>query len=183
MKKIFALVTIATLLHVNSFAQTKQKSIKELFQVMQQDSLMEKMMNGMVPAMLTNMKNMIKQSEPVLKSNATAEEKSKYEVDTKKRDEKLAKLDGVMITSMESAKKMLRSLMDNDMVAIYDKHFTQSEIKDFIAFYKSPSGAKMLKVMPEIQKDMMEILMKKYIPEMQKDIINKTKEIFEEKTK
>jgi len=56
------------------------------------------------------------------------------------------------------------------MVDLYDKYFTQSEINDYITFYKSPSGQKFLKATPDLQKDMMNILMQKYMPDMQKTI-------------
>jgi hypothetical protein len=43
------------------------------------------------------------------------------------------------------------------LVPIYDKHFTQEEIRDLIRFYESPSGRKMIRVMPEILRESMQM--------------------------
>jgi hypothetical protein len=46
---------------------------------------------------------------------------------------------------------------DNDMVEltsqIWDKHFTQQEIRDLIRFYETPTGQKIAREMPEIQQE------------------------------
>jgi hypothetical protein len=177
MKKVLVLVTILIAIHAGVFAQTKRESIQEMLRIMQQDSLMDKMISGMIPSLVANQKAFLSEVSPKLKVNATSQEKAKYQADQKKRDSIMAKADVIMKESMESAKKMLKSFMDNDMVDVYDRHFTHAEINDYIAFYKSPSGAKMLKIMPAVQKDIMSIMMQKYLPEMQKKIIERMKEI------
>lgn len=41
-------------------------------------------------------------------------------------------------------------LVEDISVPIYDKYFTESELKDLIAFYKSPTGTKVIEVMPNL---------------------------------
>ena len=41
-----------------------------------------------------------------------------------------------MQKAMNAMKPIINKMMNEDMVAIYDKYFTDSEIKDYIAFYK-----------------------------------------------
>ena len=80
----------------------------------------------------------------------------------------LAKAKELMAYTMESTKGVVKNIMNVDMVAMYDKYFDENEIKDFIAFYKSPSGQKFIHVQPDIQKEMMTIMFQKYIPEITK---------------
>ena len=44
-----------------------------------------------------------------------------------------------------------------ELVPIYDKYFTESEIKELIAFYESSVGKKMVKNQPLILQDSMEV--------------------------
>ena len=41
---------------------------------------------------------------------------------------------------MLEAGKMGKALMSEEMLPLYDKYFTQQDVKDMIAFYKSRSG-------------------------------------------
>ena len=45
----------------------------------------------------------------------------------------------------------------NELVPIYDRYFTESEIKDLIKFYESPVGKKMVLNQPLILKDSMTV--------------------------
>ena len=62
------------------------------------------------------------------------------------------------------------------MVSIYSKHFSDEEIKDLIAFYKTPTGKKLIEKQTIISKESMELTMK-YMPEFQKKITEKIAEI------
>jgi len=145
MKKVILVLVFILPLLMNSYSQTKKESIKELFIVMQQDSIMDKMFNSMIPALMNQM-----QSE--VPSDSTAKVRSNE----------------FMNSLIEVTKDISKKLLDDDMVVLYDKYFTQNEIKDYITFYKSPSGQKFIKATPDIQKDLMMIMMQKYVPEMQK---------------
>jgi hypothetical protein len=143
-----------------SYSQTKQESIKELFHVMQVDSLTDKMFSSVFPSMFKQMRSQFpaKDSLSVVRTNE------------------------IMKSIMEMA-KVINDRMREDMVPLYDKYFSQNEINDYIAFYKSPSGQKSIKLMPEIQKDIMNIMMQNYMPEMQKKIKEKAEEMKNAKQK
>jgi hypothetical protein len=55
----------------------------------------------------------------------------------------------------------------NLLVPVYATHFTQEDIQGLIAFYKTPLGAKALKVMPKVLGDAMEAG-QQYAPTMAK---------------
>ena len=152
-KAILVLVFILPLL-MNSYSQTKQESIKELFHVMQQDSIMDKMFNSMIPAIMNQMQSQ-------MPGDSTAKARSNE----------------MMNAMLQSTKEISKKLMDEDMVVLYDKYFTQNEINDYIKFYKSPAGQKFIKVTPDLQKDLMMVMMQKYVPELQKTIKDRVEEI------
>jgi len=43
--------------------------------------------------------------------------------------------------------------MEQIFFPIYDKHFTETELKDLVAFYKSPTGQKAILVMPDLMRE------------------------------
>jgi len=147
MKKMMLvlLLTISALLNVQ--AQTKQENIKVLFRLMQVDSIAAKMMNSMMP-MLTNSMS--------LPQDSTAK----------------SQLDATMKKMTQVMMVITNRLLNEDMIGLYDKYFTESEIKDLVTFYKSPAGKKMIAVMPDLNKEMMMILIKKYIPEIRQMLKN-----------
>ena len=56
---------------------------------------------------------------------------------------------------------------------LYDKHFTFDELQDIDTFYKTPTGAKTLKVMPVLMQDAMasgQIWAQSLLPELQKKL-------------
>lgn len=71
---------------------------------------------------------------------------------------------------LAESKEMSKKVINTDMIELYDKYFTQEDIKEMIRFYKTSSGQKMINVLPDLQKDMMDIMFKKYMPEFQKKI-------------
>ena len=142
MKKIILVLLFSIPVLLNCQALTKQENIKVLFQLMQTDSVVEKMMNSMIPVM---MKSMPQQQDSTAKSMM---------------DASMKKMTEVMID-------ITRRLMNEDMLAIYDKYYTEKDIKDLVAFYKSSAGQKMVKVSPDLNKEMMTILLTKYVPEIQ----------------
>jgi hypothetical protein len=54
---------------------------------------------------------------------------------------------------------------------IYDKHFTESEVKDLIAFYKTPVAQKFIRIAPQFMLDMAQMIKKLMDPELDKLII------------
>lgn len=65
-----------------------------------------------------------------------------------------------------------KRLLNEDMTVLYDKYYTESDIKDLVTFYKSTAGKKMIAISPDLNKEMMMILVTKYIPEIQQMVKN-----------
>lgn len=49
----------------------------------------------------------------------------------------------------------LPQLMEQIIYSIYDKYFTEDDLKTMVAFYKSPAGIKLREVMPKMATDVM----------------------------
>ena len=146
MKKAIFGIMFCFIAFSNGYSQTKQESIKELFQLMRSDSLTDRMFSAMIPAIQ-------KQAQGQIKDSAT-----------------LAHSNEMMVTMMQSVKEISKKMINEDMVTIYDKYLTQNEINDLISFYKTPTGQKFIKIMPEMQKEIMTVMYQKYMPEILKSI-------------
>ena len=147
MKKFFIILLLSLLSVSYSQAQTKQESIKQLFKLMKTDSLYDKMMESIVPTIMQQ------SSKDASDPEAAA----------------------TMKKAIDAMKPIMNKMLNEDMVAIYDKYFTESEIKVYIAFYKSPSGQKFVNVTPAMQTDIMNIMMQKYMGEIQKAVMDTMK--------
>ena len=160
MKKIIVIIATLTAF-IDGQAQTQQKkeSIKLLFHLMKQDSLIDKTIDVMTASM-SQMTARFKDS--------TVNTDTANSVDM---NELSINMNRTMAKSMERTKEVMKKLMDEEMVDIYDKYFTQQEINDFIAFYRSKSGQKMIDRIPDIQKDAMTIISKKFTSEFQQSMV------------
>lgn len=48
----------------------------------------------------------------------------------------------------------LGEILEIVLLEVYDKYFTEAEVKDLIAFYKTPTGQKIIKILPQISAEM-----------------------------
>jgi hypothetical protein len=120
---------------------------------MKLDSVIDKTFSSIIPSMFNQMQSQMKDS--------TAKARSQE----------------AMKSSMSVMKDIMKRMINEDMVAIYDKNFTENEINDFIKFYKSPSGQKLVNTQPEIQKEQATVFVQKYLPEIQKATKEKMEEM------
>ena len=155
MKKSYLIAAILISVSLFAQAQPKKESIKVLFELMQQDSLINKTFAAITSSLVSNMTG---------------------QLDSSYRD----RMARVMEKSMEASKQVAKRMINEDMIDIYDKYFTQEEIDDFISFYKSKSGQKMISRIPDIQKDIMTIMSQKYTSSLQQEIMNQFDEIIKE---
>jgi uncharacterized protein len=63
--------------------------------------------------------------------------------------------------SEESLKAVPVDALLDDMVPIYQKHLTQSDVDAMIVFYSSPTGKKLMQEMPEITQEAMQVSYKR----------------------
>ncbi len=69
-------------------------------------------------------------------------------------------MEHIIAQAPEEKRPELEKLFDiNDiigqLVPIYDRHYTENELKEIIGFYRTPAGKKMIEAIPEIMKEAM----------------------------
>ena len=136
-----------------SYGQDKNAEIKKLLSLMSSEKMMEQMMG--------NMMNAMKQQATGKAQSGEAKEKS----------------DKILAYITQEATAMVNKMVNEDMVDLYAKHFTEAEIKDFIVFYESPSGKKLLTATPALTGELMGIMMQKHLPAFQEKIKAKVEEL------
>jgi uncharacterized protein len=74
-----------------------------------------------------------------------------------------AKIDAATVTELRNEFQKLVvdyvSEIMNDLPAIYARYLTAQEMREIVAFYRTPTGAKALKVMPQATADSVSLIM------------------------
>lgn len=153
MRNLFLLSTLAIVFTFTAVAQDKTADLKKLFELMETDKTIEGVMNNMIPT--------LKQQASAQMQGADAQ----------------AKFDEYMDFMMAEVRELSKKLVNEEMLSIYDKHFTHEEIKDLIRFYESPTGKKMLEKTPEISGDLMNAMMTEHMPAFQEKLAKKLEEL------
>lgn len=152
MKKVFLFAVLVIFMSFNLSAQTKKDKIIQLFGLINSDKMINAMVDNM-SKMFQNQSNELKNA----KNDSIQKEYYSY----------------VIIETKAFSKK----LINEDMVTIYDKYFTEQEILKYIDFYNSPEGKKFIEQSPNIQNDMMSNIINNYLPDLKNKFKNKLEEL------
>jgi len=142
MRRLVSVVALVFFLSWTGFAQTSaddspatKADVERYFQVAKSNDLMKKLMSSMAQSM----HQLIHAQYLQHKDELPADYESKM---TAKMDE--------MYGNMPMDEMM------QAMVPAYQKHFTKGDIDNLVAFYSSPTGAKMLRELPAIMAESMQ---------------------------
>jgi hypothetical protein len=111
-----------------------KEDVKKLFDVMASREQMAQMMQQVFAQMRSLNRDEIKKRHPDV------------------TDEELARMDK---QSEDLMKNFPLDEMLSDMIPVYQRHFTKSEIEALTAFYSSPAGQKFLHEMPAVTSETM----------------------------
>lgn len=153
MKKIFFLFFLTLTFSLAGIAQDKTSDLKKLLELMDVENTIENKFNSMIPV--------LKQQVSSQFQDAGSKDKFEKYIDF----------------MMEETKELSKKLAGEEMLSIYDKHFSHQEIKDLIKFYESPTGKKILEKTPQISADMMQAMTTKYLPQFQERLRTKLEEL------
>lgn len=124
----------------------KRALIKELLEITQANKSANQVIDTMVRSELPRLVSTILKNVPSLDSDRPEVQKQFSTIASrmaiKYRDRVLKKID-------------LNQLIEQVSYPIYDKYFTESELRDIIGFYKSSTGKKAISVLPQITVDSM----------------------------
>ena len=76
------------------------------------------------------------------------------------------------------SKYMSAAVLKNDIITLYTREFSESELKDLVKFYQSPTGQKFVSKQPLLMQQGMELgqrRVQEHLPELQKSIETKMK--------
>jgi uncharacterized protein len=144
----------------------KKVLIRELIKLMNVDKTMHEVVNQM----FAMQKAMVLRS---VESSAMSPEKQKSIEDAMSRAS--TRFSEALFDEIK-----LPAYVDDVYIEVYSKYYSASELKDLIAFYKSPTGMKFINLTPEVAKDSMVIFQERMLPKIQSMSAQILKEEFED---
>jgi uncharacterized protein len=153
----------------------KKALILELLRITEADKTVDKVVAQMMAAHQKQYPLMIAQ---IIESNTnlTAEQKKDLIAKAQTRSQQSSE----RLRELFKEKIDLGALLNKVALVVYDKNFTDGELKDIIAFYKTSTGQKTLKQMPEVMRESMDMTSTLIAPQMSQII---TQLMDEEKAK
>jgi hypothetical protein len=137
----------------------KKALIKELLEITQSGKNASQIMESMVRSELPKLVSTVLKAAPALDSDRPEAQKQFSEIVSrmavKYRDRVIQKID-------------VNQLLEQVSYPVYDKYFTESELRDIIGFYKSETGKKAIGIMPQIIGDSMRRTNEVLLPQMSK---------------
>ena len=76
---------------------------------------------------------------------------------------------------------MFDNILKNDMEDMFGKLFTDSEIKEILAFYESPTGKKLLNITNPLSQQITKLIEKKYTPQLTLTLQNEARKVTQSK--
>lgn len=153
-----------------SFAQQPISPEKQaLIQEFQEVTGMRKSANEMIDLMLTFQE---KESPKMLSSlveqdrNLTPAQKQELRQVTAESAERVSKNVREFLVQRMNIGQMIEEIS----FPIFDKNFTESELRDIIAFYRTPTGQKMITIAPKMMMEAMMAFSEKFMPKFQEFI-------------
>lgn len=143
-----------------SISAEKKALIGEMIAVTKADKGVEDVMRAMLkqlddgyPQMVDEMVNKRTDLSPAQKKQIVAQMNSSNAGRSKFQDRFLAQLD-------------FHEFVELTFYPLYDKFFTESELRDLVAFYKTPTGLKMIGVMPELTTEAVRLAQTVLVPKL-----------------
>ena len=181
-KLLLSVLTVAVIALASSHADAQQKPtpekaalIKELLEVTGSTKGVQEVADMMMSFQQAEAEKMISSMIDDDKT-FTAEEKTQLKertIDGLKR--MTVRLNEFFVKEIDLGKAM-----DEIAVPLYDRNFTEAELRDLIAFYRSSTGQKTISVMPKLMMESMMGVSEKILPRLQEFLKRVTNEEFAE---
>jgi len=142
-----------------------KEDVLKLFQILQVEQQTREVMANTQAQVKTMTREMIMKKAP----NASPDQ--------------LAQLEGMMDTMFREYP--IAGILD-DMVPVYQKHLTKSDLEGMVAFYSSPLGQKILREMPAMTSEAMQVSyadIQKNMEQMMKKVDDRVQSIVDEQQK
>lgn len=128
----------------------KRALIKELYIATRADKLAESFTNVILTQMERDLPKMLSELPEIMDLKSKEREQAQKTI-----AESSARVIG-RFKELMPQRINFAEVMEQIFYPIYDKFFTDEELKDLVAFYKSPTGQKAIGVMPQLMQDAMQ---------------------------
>jgi uncharacterized protein len=160
-------------------APSKRVLIDKLLSVTEQEKLFQQSLNLAFSQLQTDLPALMDQATtpPATNSGATSGATSGAKPDASASPVRKAvqsMLDRVMPKFIQEVQQSVsfKELVEQVYYPMYDRHFSEGELKDILAFYESPTGKRTIAVMPQLVQESMQktnqIMMPKLMGIMQR---------------
>jgi hypothetical protein len=133
-----------------SMTPEKRALIKELIDAIESRKTAQSMMDAMV-AQTEKLSEELMRANISDRGNLTREEQEEHRQKVKETRARLNK----RVRELMAQRIDLAKVLEEVSYTIYDKYFTEGEIKDLIVFYRSTTGKKYIGLMPNLVADSM----------------------------
>lgn len=144
----------------SAIAPEKRALIKELIALSGQSS--EQIADDVYDAQMNQAKGMMSRMLDS-KESFSAADRAYFKNSAEESFDRMAK----KLKEFFKTELVLDTYLEEVAVTSYDKYFSESELYDLLAFYKSPTGKKSINVGPEIMKDVMTYMIEKVMPKLE----------------
>ena len=158
---VFAFVFLARANAQTAVAPEKQAAIKEIVALMNADNQIKQLID-VFSAQMDDTRRQTVKAMLNERTDLTATEKKQLEESILINDRPAVK----KLEDRLSAKIDYRTIMEEMMIVVYDKFFTLEELRDLLVFYKSPTGQKLVRQMPGIAAESMQVTQTKLLPRL-----------------
>lgn len=142
---LFAFNSVAANAQQTQIAPEKKKIIGEIISVTKADQKTEETIKAMLDQMAAAYPTLVK--ETLAKSSGlTAARKTSLESEMIKRNASFS----AKFNERLRQRVNFREYVEQTFYPLYDKFFTEGELKDLLAFYKTPTGQKLNEVTPQL---------------------------------
>lgn len=128
----------------------KRALIKELYLATRADKLAESFTNVILTQMERDLPKMV--SELPEMTDLRSKDRQQAQATMVKTSARLLR----RFKELMPERINFTEVMEQMFYPIYDRFFTESELKDLVAFYQSPTGQKSISVMPQLMQDAMQ---------------------------
>jgi uncharacterized protein len=139
----------------------KRALIRELFIAMEADKMAQQVMDVMLGQMEPHLTRTLARSVPD-GARLSAAEREQFQ---KRMAESTARM-WRRLRELLPQRAPFSEVMEQIYFPLYDKHFTESELKDLAAFYKSPTGKKFISVVPQLTQESMAMIGELMMPKI-----------------
>ncbi len=139
---------------VSSVSPQKRALIKELLNVTESAKLAETTSQAMLVQMEQDFPRIMEQLlvQQASENKLTPAQQKALEADQSKIAVSMFKRFREKVVGVINYAELLEQIS----LELYDKYFTEDELKDIVAFYKTPTGKKSIQVMPKLVADVMQ---------------------------